>query len=379
MSSPSRRSSSTGSQRVTLADVARKAGVSVSVVSRELNGDPALRARSETRRRIHGAAKSLGYTPSHAARSLRLSKAFAIALIVPDLTNPIYRDLIGGVEDAADELGYQVLMGRTERIQPGTDFTRRLVGEGRVDGFLVQRRDETDYHEFASLIESAAPVVLINSRGSRRGSAVLDDAAGAGRATEHLLELGHRDIALIGGDIHSYTGRARERGYVEAINAAGMRRRSAWVLHSGYTPEAGRLAVYKLFATAGRRPTGIVASNVNAAMGVLRGAREIGLKIPDQLSVVAIHDSWFTEYAYPSLTTVRMPMYELGQEAVRLLHLRLLGERPRDLTVSSPAPTLVTRRSTAPPPRRLTRARVPPIIEDDTSALPVVDEPVGED
>jgi LacI family transcriptional regulator len=366
------------SPRVTLADVARRAGVSVSVVSRELNGDPALRARSETRRRIHGAAKSLGYTPSHAARALRLSKAFAIALIVPDLTNPIYSHLIRGIEDAADDLGYQVLMGRTERIQPGTDFMRRLVGEGRVDGFLVQRRDETEYHEFDSLLAGAAPVVLINSRGSRRGSAVLDDAAGARRATEHLLEIGHRDIALIGGDIHSHTGRARERGYVEAINAAGMRRRSAWVLHSGYNPEAGRLAIYKLCATTGRRPTGIVASNVNAAMGVLLGAREIGLKVPDQLSVVAIHDSWFTDYAYPSLTTVRMPMYELGQEAVRLLHLRLMGEPPRDLTVSEPAPALVERASTAPPPKRVTRARIPPSEERAAAALPLVGEPVAE-
>ena len=326
---------------MTLADVARAAGVSVSVVSRELNGDPALRARTETRARIHAAAKALGYTPSHAARALRLSKAFAMALIVPDLTNPIYGQLIRGVEDAADELGYQVLMGRTERIQPGTDFMRRLAGEGRVDGFLIQRKDETDSAEFAHLIEGTAPVVLINSRGSRRGSAVLDDAAGARRATEHLLELGHRDIALIGGDIHSHTGRARERGYGEAINAAGIRRRSAWVLHSGYSPEAGRIAIHELCATRGRRPTGVVVSNVNAAMGVLLGAREIGLRVPDQLSVVAIHDSWFTDYAWPTLTAVRMPMYELGQEAARLLHLRLMGEPAIDITVGDAAPALV--------------------------------------
>ena len=106
----------------------------------------------------------------------------------------------------------------------------------------------------------------------------------------------------------------------------------------------------ELCTTTGRRPTGIVASNVNAAMGVLLGAREIGLKVPDQLSVVAIHDSWFTDYASPSLTTVRMPMYQLGQEAVRLLHLRLMGERPIDLMVTDPAPVLVKRDSSAPPP-----------------------------
>ena len=283
-----RRSASIPRTRVTLTDVARQAGVSVSVVSRELNGDPALRARDETRQRIRGAAKALGYTPSHAARSLRLSKAFAIGLIVPEVTNPIYDLLIRGIEDAADELGYQVLLGRTERLQPESDFLRRLMGEGRVDGFLVQRRDETDVHEFAHLIDGSAPIVLLNSRGSRRGSAVLDDAAGARLATEHLLELGHRDIALIGGDIHSHTGRARERGYLQAIKDAGMRRRSAWILRSGYSVEAGARAIRELCPAGGRRPTAVVVSNITAAMGVLRGAREIGLAVPHQVSVVAV-------------------------------------------------------------------------------------------
>jgi LacI family transcriptional regulator len=354
-----RRDPSAARARVTLSDVARYVGVSVSVVSRELNGDPALRARPETRRRIHAAAETLGYAPNHAARSLRLSRAFAIGVIVPELTNAIYDGLIRGIEDAADALGYQVLMGRTERIGPDTDFLHRLMGEGRVDGFLVQRKDETDYHDFAHLIEATAPVVLINSRGSRRGSVVLDDAAGARVAAEHLLELGHRDIALIGGDIHSYTGRARERGFVEAINAAGMRRRSAWILHSGYSPEAGRIGVHQLCATGGRRPTGIVVANMNAAMGALLGAREIGLRVPDQLSVVAIHDAWIADHAWPPLTTVRMPQYQLAEEAVRQLHLRLTGERPHDITITDPPPLLVRRQSTGHPPRRLVRGRPP--------------------
>jgi len=365
---PPRRSTSVTRPRVTLTDVARAAGVSVSVVSRELNGDPALRARPETRLRIHAAAEALGYTPSHAARSLRLSKAFAIGLIVPELTNPIYDLLIRGIEDAADELGYHVLLGRTERLRPESDFLPRLTGEGRVDGFLVQRKDETDVHEFAHLIDGNAPVVLLNSRGSRRGSAVLDDAAGARLATEHLLELGHRDIALIGGDIHSYTGRARERGYLEAIKAAGMRRRSAGILHSGYSAEAGARAIRELCLTGGRRPTAVVVSNMTAAMGVLRAAREIGLEVPSQLSVVAIHDAWIADYSWPPLTTVLMPQRELGREAVRLLHLRLLGERAIDVTVDHPAPVLRNRSSTAPPPRRLTRARDGEPLDDPSRA-----------
>ncbi|MEA2025420.1 MAG: LacI family DNA-binding transcriptional regulator [Chloroflexota bacterium] len=344
--------------RVTLSDVAQAAGVSVSVVSRELNGDPALRARPETRQRVRQAAEALGYTPSHAARSLRLAKAFAIGLLVPELTSPIYDPLIRGVEDTAERLGYRVIIGRTERIEPGADFLRRLAGEGRADGFLVQRRDEMDPRDFASLIETGSPVVLVNSRGRRRGSAVLDDAAGARMATEHLLQLGHRDIALIGGDEHSYTGKERERGFVRAIRAAGMRKRSAWLLRSGYTPEAGRLAVRRLCVTTGRRPTAVVAANMIQAVGALLGAREIGLKVPEQLSVIAIHDCWVAGYSRPRLTTIRMPMYQLGQEAMRLLHLRLTGERAQDVMVTEPLPALIERESIAPPPRRLIRGRV---------------------
>ena len=230
--------------RVTQADVAERAGVSISVVSRELSGDPELRARPETRERIHRAVSELGYTPSHAARSLRLSRAFAVGVVVPDLNNPIYHELVRGIDEVAEELGYHVLMSRTEHMEPGADFLRKLAGEGRVDGFLIQRRDETDQRDFAALADAGGrPIVLMNARWSRHGSVVHDDE-GAGRmATQHLLDLGHRDIALIGGDRHSHTAAARERGYLQAIHGAAMRRRSDWVLNRPYLPDAGREAM----------------------------------------------------------------------------------------------------------------------------------------
>lgn len=344
--------------RVTQADVARVAGVSISVVSRELNGDPALRARAETRERIHAAVKELGYTPSHAARSLRLSRAFAVGVLVPDLNNPIYDALIHGIEDAADARGYHVLMGRTEHLAPEADFLRKIAGEGRVDGFLIQRRDETDQRDFASLADAGGrPIVLMNSRWSRRGSVVHDDETAGRMATQHLLDLGHREIALIGGDTHSHTARARERGYLQAIHGAGMRKRSAWVLDRPYEPEAARLAVHELCTAGRRRPSAIVVANVNAALGAMHGAREVGLAVPDQLSLVAVHDWWMTDYIRPRLTTVRLPQYQLGYRAMELLDRRLSGEPAEDCMITDPLPMLIERESTAPPPRRLMRAR----------------------
>ncbi len=344
--------------RVTQADVAHRAGVSISVVSREINGDPALRARPETRRRIHDAVEELGYSPSHAARSLRLSRAFAVGLLVPDLSSPIYDQLIRGIDETAEELGYQVLVSRTERLTHGAGFLRRLAGEGRVDGFLVQRRDEADLRDFAPLADAGGrPVILVNSRWSRRGSVVHDDVRAGHIATQHLLDLGHRDIALIGGNKQSHSAKARERGFVEALHDAGTRRRSAWDLHRRYEPEAGRLAMRELCTSGRRRPTAVVVANINAAIGALQGALELGLKVPEQLSLVAIHDWWAADYVRPKLTTVRLPQYQLGQAAMRLLHLCLSGEPADDRTVTDPPPFLIERESTAPPPRRMVRAR----------------------
>jgi LacI family transcriptional regulator len=251
-------------------------------------------------------------------------------------------------------------MSRTEHMEPGADFLRKLAGEGRVDGFLIQRRDETDRRDFAALADGGGrPIVLMNARWARHSSVVHDDE-GAGRmATQHLLDLGHRDIALIGGDPHSHTAAARQRGYLQAVHEAGMRKRSGWVLERPYEPEAGHAAMIELCTSFRRRPTAVVVANIHAAIGAMLGAREVGLKIPEQLSIVAIHDWWISDYTRPKLATVRLPQRALGQAAMRLLHERLQGKAPQDLTITEPRPTLIARESTAPPPRRLVRGKLP--------------------
>lgn len=341
---------------VTLSDVARRAGVSISVVSRVLNGDTALRARPDTQERVRDAARDLAYQPNHAARALRMAHAGAIGLIVPDVNNAIFSEMLRGVETAADRAGLQVLLGRSERLQPGGNFLGRLLGEGRVDGFLVQRSDSVDSSDFEEIAERTMPLVLLNSRRSRRGSVVLDDAQGARIATEHLLGLGHRDIALIGGDVHSFTSRRRESGYRAALTAAGIRRRSAWTARHGYFPEDGRRSMHELFGHEAARPTAVIVANVNAAIGALLGARELGLRVPGAVSVIAIHDTWVGAFSSPPLTVVRMPLYELGKAGVEALRGRLGGARPSDLTITDPEPVLVHRASTAPPPDSLARS-----------------------
>ena len=148
----------------TLSDVAKKAGVSISAVSRVLSNSPQARVTEETRARILAAASDLNYRPNYAARALKFSKTRVAALIIPDLTNAIFMELMLGVEDAATEKDYMVLLGRSEDLRPGGEVLERLVGQGRVDGVIIQPRDEVSEDHVSELVESAIPAVVIHSR-----------------------------------------------------------------------------------------------------------------------------------------------------------------------------------------------------------------------
>ncbi len=334
----------------TLAEIARRAGVSVSVASRVLTGDPNLRTRPETRDRVVLAAKELNYTANYAGRALRLARSRALALIVPDVSTPLFADLLAGAADAAAAQDHTLLLGRSDRMTAGGDLVRRLVGEGRVDGFVLQRSDDLSDRALESLVANDARIVLVASRTAhRRGSVVLDDVAGGRLATEHLLSLGHRRIALIGGVEPSDIARRREQGYTDALHGAGLKKREAWVRRLGYSPDAAARAASSLMSTS-PPPTGVVVANVNGAIGALTALRLGGADIPGDVSVVAIHDQWMAAHTWPPLTTVKMAFYEVGSEAVRLLLARLAGGPPEDIVVTDPPPRLVVRGSTAPPP-----------------------------
>jgi LacI family transcriptional regulator len=333
----------------TLSEIARRAGVSVSVVSRVLNGDPTVRTRLETRQRVLRVAKELNYTANFAGRALRLARSKTLALITPAVSSPLFSDLLTGATDAAEAEDYTLLIGWSDRITQGSDTLRRLVGEGRVDGFVLQRTDDLSDQALENLVANDARVVLVTSRTPRRqGSVILDDVAGAKLATEHLIALGHTRIGLVGGIPSSDIARRREQGYAEALHDAGLRRRESLVRRIGYSPELAAVAIESLVGT-DRRPTGVVVANVNGAIGALTTLRRLGLRVPEDISVVAYHDVWLAEHTWPPLTTVKMPYYEVGVQAVRSLIAQLAGSPGQDIVVREPAPQLILRSSTAPP------------------------------
>ncbi|HTV10606.1 MAG TPA: LacI family DNA-binding transcriptional regulator [Acidimicrobiales bacterium] len=332
----------------TLSEIARQAGVSVSVASRVLNGDPSVRAREETRQRVLQAAKDLNYTPNYAGRALRLARSRALALIVPFVSSPLFADFLAGAEDAAEAEGYTLLIGHANRITAGSDTLRRLVGEGRVDGFVLQRSDDLSDHALENLVANDARIVLANSRTPhRRGSVVLDDVAGARLATEHLISLGHARIGLLGGIPSSDLARRREQGYTAALHEAGLRRHENLVRRIGWSPEQAAVSIESLVSS-NPRPTAVVVANVNGAISALTVLRRLGIEVPGDISVVAFHDEWVAEHTWPPLTAVKMPYYEVGAQAVRSLVAQLAGRPSEDIVIKDPPPLLVLRSSTRP-------------------------------
>lgn len=335
---------------VRLADVAREAGVSIGLVSRILNDDPALRATDETQRRVRKVADALGYQPHYAARALRLARTNTIALALPVLTNPIFGPMLRGVEDEARKLGYTLLLARSESLGERRELSS-LVSEGRVDGFLLQGRDDENDADLAARV-GRAPVVLINSRlPERPGSVMIDDVLAASLATEHLLAHGHRRLAMVNGLPTSETARRRQIGFTTTAERAGLNPARLPVTHEGYDPGSAAAAVAALYTRRSERtrPTGLVVANVNASLAVLTALRARGLRTPEDVSVVALQDAWTANHSWPPVNTIKLPVYEQGRQSLAMLHGALNGQPMTDVIVDV-APELVVRASVGPAP-----------------------------
>jgi LacI family transcriptional regulator len=332
----------------TLRDVAKRANVSISVVSAVLNGSRHVRTSAAVRDRVLRMVEELDYVPNHAARTLRLSRSGLVAAVIPTVSHPIYEHMLRGIQDAAESLGYVLILTEAARVRPGSDLLRRLIGEGRADGFLV--RSPRVLEPFDSLPRRKVPVVQLDAGGtSKVGSVRFDNQAGALEATSYLIGLGHERIGLVGGEADSPPERQRHKGFREALRAGGLTCRRRWIQRVGYSPEAGYQAAREVLDHPDR-PTALLVNNSTTALGVLSAAADLGVAVPDELSVIGYHDISAAQYVRPALTTLRMPFYELGHAGQTMLAQLIDGERPHDIVVDDPPPQVIERGSTAPPP-----------------------------
>jgi len=326
---------------VKLRDVAVAAGVDPSVVSRVLTGDRGLSVRPETRARVLKAAARLNYRPNRAARALKTARTMVIGMVVPDLANTAYSLIAQGAEKRAAAAGYVLMVMRGSV----PDHLEEL--QGRVDGLLVAAAT-SDGSYLRSLLGDI-PTVLVNRKEPGDIPAVrVDDAAGAAVAVQHLLSLGHCRVAHVAGPQNADTARRRLEGYLSALSVGGVEERPELVVEASvYDEAAGHLAATRLLGL-GPQPTAIFAANIRLAIGTLAATRRIGLSVPDDVSVVGFDDTPLAAFLEPPLTTVRMPLAELGGQAVESLLAEMDGRRASDVLVSLP-PELVVRASTAAP------------------------------
>ena len=334
----------------TIKDVAAAAGVAPSIVSRLLNGDPTVRVRPETRRRVLAVASELDYTPNRAARALRGARVGAIGVALRHLTSPVYAQIFSGAEEEARLADFLLVAIELDSLAADPGAFRRFVRGGAIDGILLQQDGlPADDVVMANVAATHLPFVLVNERvDPPQFGVALDDVEASRLATAHLLALGHADIAHLG--IGGTTRRAKDRvaGWQQALENVGLAAPSEMVAVGGSQPETGYAGMMELLANR-PRPTGVVAGTILAAIGALKAISSAGLEVPGDISIVTHHDSWSAEYATPSLTSVRLPLELLGRHAVRLLIDRLDGAPSRQELLTDPAPQLIPRGSTAPP------------------------------
>jgi LacI family transcriptional regulator len=342
-------------KRVTIRDVAALAKVDVSLVSRVLNNHPKASARAATRARILEAAQTLGYQPNVVARGLRMARTWTLGLMLPNLTNPMYAEIIRAAEARARERGFGLVFGTHVDGEEEATFAR-LLQEGRVDGLLTASGVHGDGFLRRIAHGGFGPVVMLNRR--VRGvhpTVTVDDAAGAALAVRHLAELGHKTVAGIFGPEAIETSRRRRAGFLAAGAQSGIE--VIPIDEPGVDAAVGSAAAEQIFHDR-PRSTAIFASTFGIGMGVLRAARRIGVEIPRDISLVALHDSDLADFLVPTLTTIALPVGEMARQAVDLLIQLIDGASPDSAIVRTP-PQLKLRGSTARPRgiKRLTKKR----------------------
>ena len=336
-----------------ITDVARLAGVSTATASRVVSAaDYAVSAT--TRERVLDAARTLDYVPNALARGLLKSYIPVVGVIVHDITDPYFSEVVRGVEDAASTGGFLVITCSSDRVAERELSYVRLLRSMRAGALVfagsglddVQLNDQMHRH-LAAMRAYGAAVVHLSPHASGEPEVGVDNAGGVAEMVAALVGLGHRRIAFLGGPGRLHVARHRRDGYRRGLARAGIAMDDGLVLETGFNREAGARAVDDLLA--GDAPfTAILAANDLLALGAIQRLAELEIRVPDEVSVAGFDDIQTAALVAPSLSTVRLPLQEIGRLGFRFAKRILAGDRPRRRLLPT---ELVMRESTAPPAR----------------------------
>jgi len=330
----------------TMKQVAERAGVSISTVSHVINNTRVV--SDDVRQRVLGIIDEMRYIPSAVARSLKNDKTYTIGVLVPNSSNPYFAELIRWIEDAAFELGYNIILCNAHGGAQKQTAYLRLLMEKRIDGLVLVASGADDEQDLL-LRHEAVPIVQVERAlpGIDADLILAGEEEGGYAATRHLIELGHRDIACVSGPADLPRTRERVGGFMRAMAEAGLAVPAEQIVHEEFTSAGGHAAFIRLLARP-QRPTAVFVTSDLMALGGLCAAGAAGVRVPAQMSVVGYDDIAGAGYALPPLTTVAPPKRDMANLAIELLIDRIRGAHT-PLRRAALASTLVVRASTAPP------------------------------
>ncbi|MFC0141839.1 HTH-type transcriptional repressor PurR [Erwinia mallotivora] len=335
----------------TIKDVARRAGVSTTTVSHVINKTRFV--AEETREAVWTAIKELHYSPSAVARSLKVNNTKTIGLLATSSEAPYFAEIIEAVENCCFEKGYTLILGNAHNDLQKQQAYLSMMAQKRVDGLLVMC-SEYPAPLITLLEESRHIPMVVMDWGESRGDftdTVLDNAFEGGYlAGRYLIDRGHRDIGVIPGQMERNTGGGRHAGFLKALAEADIPLREEWLVQGDFEPESGYHAMQQILSQK-QRPSAVFCGGDIMAMGAICAADEMGLRVPQDISVIGYDNVRNARFFAPSLTTIHQPKEQLGETAFAMLLDRITSKREEPQTIEV-HPTLIERRSVADGPFR---------------------------
>lgn len=335
----------------TIIEVAERARVSTATVSNVIRGTR--KVSDELKARVEAAIRDLNYSPNEIARSLKVRQTRMLVLVLPDITNPFFPEIIRGAEDAAFERGYLLLTANTNEQ---TNRERRIVSalrSYRVDGILLASSEDARSHDashIANLVQGGVSVVCLDRTvpDVPTDAVLLDNVGGAQACVTHLIEQGHRRIGIITGSLHLQTGQERLSGYKLALQEAGIGLEPKLIAEGDFRLASGHIGAKRLMGFRSR-PTALFVCNGVMAAGVLEALEEMQIRMPGDVAMATFDDLSVDHALHTHLTSVVQPSYDIGFRAARILMDRIEHKLQQEPMVIRVAPTLVLRESTGTP------------------------------
>jgi len=335
-----------GSALLDMRAVAAKAKVSIATVSRTINRLPTVNAKMA--KRVWAAIDELGYVPNTQARALGSGRSGMIGLVVSEITNPFFPELIQSFEDAAIENGYEILIGSTNYDPRRMELCIRRLLERKAEGVAILTFG-IEQPLFEQLADRNIPLVFVDVGPDRPGVSVLkiNYDHGIRQGVQHLAALGHRKIGFISGPLALHSAQSRSRAFLKALGECGILARPEWQAEGNHTFEGGIPCMERILGGSDR-PTAVMCSNDMTALGALHVAHRLGLRVPADISVVGFDNIQMARVMIPPLTSVQMSPIDIANAAVKALKAHIEGDNPqREYKIDT---HLVVRESTDFPP-----------------------------